>query len=276
MILASEIRAIALKHGIRPDVIEKDYVLSWILSALHHNFLAKEWIFKGGTCLKKCYFGEYRFSEDLDFSLKNEADLTDTNINRILDDVTDYVYEHCGLEISEKRRKITVFKNLDDRLIAQVRLYYRGPISPKSPQQWPRIKLDITSGECFTDIQEVRKVYHPYSDAGEVKFETLCYSFNELFAEKLRAFFERGRPRDIYDIVHCFESKLYQFSEVQNQFVKKCNAKKIPKVKHEQIRMQLDAAKPTWEEQLHHQIPNLSSFTHYEDQLTAYMDEIIK
>jgi len=27
------------------------------------------WAFKGGTCLKKCYFETYRFSEDLDFTL---------------------------------------------------------------------------------------------------------------------------------------------------------------------------------------------------------------
>ncbi len=25
--------------------------------------------FKGGTALKRCYFGDYRFSEDLDFTL---------------------------------------------------------------------------------------------------------------------------------------------------------------------------------------------------------------
>ena len=30
--------------------------------------LKETMIFKGGTALKKCYFGDYRFSQDLDFS----------------------------------------------------------------------------------------------------------------------------------------------------------------------------------------------------------------
>ncbi|MEI6628804.1 MAG: nucleotidyl transferase AbiEii/AbiGii toxin family protein [Alphaproteobacteria bacterium] len=28
------------------------------------------YIFKGGTCLKKYYFGDYRFSQDPDFSVQ--------------------------------------------------------------------------------------------------------------------------------------------------------------------------------------------------------------
>jgi predicted nucleotidyltransferase component of viral defense system len=30
-----------------------------------HEELANSWLFKGGTCLKKCFFETYRFSEDL-------------------------------------------------------------------------------------------------------------------------------------------------------------------------------------------------------------------
>jgi predicted nucleotidyltransferase component of viral defense system len=40
-----------------------------------HEELAGSWIFKGGTCLKKCFFETYRFSEDLDFTLRNVAHL---------------------------------------------------------------------------------------------------------------------------------------------------------------------------------------------------------
>lgn len=36
---------------------------------------AESWVFKGGTCLKKCYFETYHFSEDLDFTLRNEEHL---------------------------------------------------------------------------------------------------------------------------------------------------------------------------------------------------------
>ncbi len=48
-------------------VIEKDYVLGWVLAAISaESALADTWIFKGGTCLRKCYYETYRFSEDLE------------------------------------------------------------------------------------------------------------------------------------------------------------------------------------------------------------------
>jgi predicted nucleotidyltransferase component of viral defense system len=55
--------------GIPWEVLERDYILSWILAGVSHvEALRETLIFKGGTALKKCYFGDYRFSEDLDFS----------------------------------------------------------------------------------------------------------------------------------------------------------------------------------------------------------------
>ena len=51
-------------------VIEKDYVLGWLLAGIaQHPALAESWIFKGGTCLRKCYYETFRFSEDLDFTV---------------------------------------------------------------------------------------------------------------------------------------------------------------------------------------------------------------
>jgi predicted nucleotidyltransferase component of viral defense system len=51
--------------GLRDDVVEKDYVLGWLLWGIGSNeSLGASWVFKGGTCLKKCYIETYRFSED--------------------------------------------------------------------------------------------------------------------------------------------------------------------------------------------------------------------
>ena len=68
MISKEEILHIANQKGITAFMIEKDYVLGWILNAIGDH-LKKYWVFKGGTCLKKCYFPDYRFSEDLDFTV---------------------------------------------------------------------------------------------------------------------------------------------------------------------------------------------------------------
>jgi predicted nucleotidyltransferase component of viral defense system len=69
-----DILARAAEWRLRPDVVEKDYVLGWILVALaQHGETSEHWVFKGGTCLKKCFYETYRFSEDLDFTLNERA-----------------------------------------------------------------------------------------------------------------------------------------------------------------------------------------------------------
>lgn len=70
MIKTREIQQKAQRDGVRDTQIEKDYVLSWILwGVARHQALAQCLVFKGGTALKKIYFDDYRFSEDLDFTL---------------------------------------------------------------------------------------------------------------------------------------------------------------------------------------------------------------
>ena len=66
MIEPKEINRIATTNRVNDRQIEKDYVLSWVLFAISkNNVLKKVLVFKGGTVLKKAYFEDYRFSEDL-------------------------------------------------------------------------------------------------------------------------------------------------------------------------------------------------------------------
>ncbi len=74
MIRSGEIQKKANNLGVRDQQIEKDYILSWILQGIsQHEELSSAMAFKGGTVLKKVYFEDYRFSEDLDFTLLDEA-----------------------------------------------------------------------------------------------------------------------------------------------------------------------------------------------------------
>jgi len=76
MISKNEIREISANLGLSLDVIEKDYVLGWLIAGINVDEELKDhWIFKGGTCLKKCFFGNYRFSEDLDFTITKSSQL---------------------------------------------------------------------------------------------------------------------------------------------------------------------------------------------------------
>src|SRR3970040_2314042 len=51
------------------SVLERDYCLAWFLVGLSRSALREVLVFKGGTALKRCYLEDYRFSEDLDFTL---------------------------------------------------------------------------------------------------------------------------------------------------------------------------------------------------------------
>ena len=74
MIKPGEIQNKAHAVGVRDQQIEKDYMLSWILQGVsQHAALSKTIVFKGGTVLKKVYFKDYRFSEDLDFTLLDDT-----------------------------------------------------------------------------------------------------------------------------------------------------------------------------------------------------------
>jgi predicted nucleotidyltransferase component of viral defense system len=70
VITRRELELLRAEWSLDLGVIEKDYVLGWLLAGIaHHPALARTWVFKGGTCLRKCYYETFRFSEDLDFTI---------------------------------------------------------------------------------------------------------------------------------------------------------------------------------------------------------------
>ena len=70
MVRRAEISRLAYRFGVP---IQKDYVITGVLREPVPLMSTCGLRFKGGTCLKKCYFPEYRFSEDLDFTLEDGA-----------------------------------------------------------------------------------------------------------------------------------------------------------------------------------------------------------
>ncbi len=90
MIIRADIDDRVRLWGLREDVVEKEYVLGWVLWGMGADpLLHRTWMFKGGTCLKKCHIETYRFSEDLDFTVLEdgpiERDEVIEAISRILD-----------------------------------------------------------------------------------------------------------------------------------------------------------------------------------------------
>jgi len=94
MIDRQEILEFAGEVGLDPNVVEKDYVLGWMLAGISQNPRTRDsWIFKGGTCLKKCYFETYRFSEDLDFTLLDGSHLDEAFLRAAFTEIAQWVHQ---------------------------------------------------------------------------------------------------------------------------------------------------------------------------------------
>ena len=125
MIDRGEILAVATDLGLSPEIVEKDYVLGWLLNGIYdHPALSEAWTFKGGTCLKKCYFETYRFSEDLDFTLSDVTHLDAEFLNHAFSEVGVKLYEEIGLQIPADQLRFDVYRNSRGGLSCEGRLYY--------------------------------------------------------------------------------------------------------------------------------------------------------
>jgi len=87
-----EVLDLAREFGLAAHVVEKDYVLGWMLAGIGtHPRIGQAWAFKGGTCLKKCYFETYRFSEDLDFTLTDKSHLEEGVLLETFREIADWI-----------------------------------------------------------------------------------------------------------------------------------------------------------------------------------------
>ena len=200
MVPGTEIRRLAGAWNADFTVVERDYVLSWVLAGLYRQPGLAEWlVFKGGTALRKCYFPDYRFSADLDFTLRSS--LSPDALRAEIETACRILTEETGLELVPV--DFRTLRDVPGEEAHQARIAYTGPLGRLGGQQ-PRIKLDLTIYETLVVSPEWRPVYHPYSDADRLSSSVLVYALDEMLAEKLRAMLRRARARDLYDVWQLF------------------------------------------------------------------------
>ena len=259
MIDRREILSTAGNLGLLPGTVEKDYVLGWLLAGIcSHPTIAPKWVFKGGTCLKKCYFETYRFSEDLDFTVIDETQLNADSLTGVFRDISAWIYEKSGITFPYDKIRFEVFQNNRGRLAAEGRISYRGPIAP-SARDLPRIKLDLTTDEILALPPVNHSVLHTYSDAPGQGIVVQCYGYEEVFAEKVRALAERARPRDLYDVINLFRQDGFRpaSATVREIVAKKCIFKEIPFPTMETLSPLKEQLVEDWVAMLRHQLPAL-------------------
>lgn len=199
MIPRAALQERALEWGLTEEVVEKDYALGWLLWGIGSApALRDRWAFKGGTCLKKCFIETYRFSEDLDFTVLDDRSLEPADLLPVLSEMLDSVEQETGITLLNRP---PVVKLRPGGRSAEGRVYYVGP---RGAPTEAKVKLDLTNDETMVEAIGRRQIAHPYDEALPGDASVACYSFPEVFAEKLRALGERTRPRDLYDVVNLF------------------------------------------------------------------------
>ncbi len=207
MIGEAELRRCAARWGVDPMVADLDYSLGWFIVALYSaSEVAGRLCFKGGTCLRKCYFADYRFSEDLDFTAT--VRLSPDRLLEWVEQATRWAAEMDGPDYRASPPRLETVQDEYGSETYQVRVYYRGPL------RWggnPRaIRLDVTREERLGLLPVTRRLIHPYSDGPVLaQAEIACYTLIEVLAEKVRAVGGQRRfaiSRDIYDIHRLVQS----------------------------------------------------------------------
>ncbi len=185
MIRDGEIKKRARKNGVPASTIERDYAQSWFLK----NFANDDMLLKGGTGIKKVYFDDYRFSDDLDFTMVKE--FREESLEALIKEAIERTVREYGIRFEEDLKLEEVKNGF------KIEVYFRILRSTGSPL---KIKIDLTrpDKEKIVLSPESRRILHNCPDNFDKKVR--CYPLEEIIAEKIRSLFERTRPRDLYDV----------------------------------------------------------------------------
>ena len=248
------------EHGgrrIPENVLERDYCIAWFLVGLSQTPLRNKLVFKGGTALRRCYFSDYRFSEDLDFTLLQP--LSFEKLMKEFDKVYQEVKQASHINFYFSRPDSTTHQNSYTFYLS-----YEGPLPVTSTAK--EIKIDITIKEkVFYPPLEVAvlKSCDEYTDLPEEE-KILVYPLTEIATEKTIALLDRARtePRDLYDLWYLTEqSSTVNLGDCLEAIHAKLihRGKKIEEVYEEFSRKEVRLRK-TWETRLSAQMTTLPEF----------------
>jgi predicted nucleotidyltransferase component of viral defense system len=271
VISLAELRALSAEWQLRLDVVEKDYALGWLLAAIAEDpDLSRTWVFKGGTCLRKCYYETYRFSEDLDFTVVDGGPEEPEQLVAIFRRIGVWLQDQAGLETQVDDQSFRRRQNLRGNPTTEGRVAFRGPTMPPT---LPKIKLDLTSDEVLGQRPVRRAIVHSYSDQPLPTRGVLAYTAADLAAEKIRALAERCRPRDLYDVVHIHRHPdlIGEVARVRTGLRRKCEhaGMAVPESTTIQDSPFREEIEQEWGNMLAHQLPFLPPFDEFWGELDS-------
>lgn len=269
MISIQEIRENARKHGVIPRVIEKDYCLGILLNAISKDAKNNDFVFKGGTALRKCYFDNYRFSEDIDFTVTKRQYNKESTLSKLIKSWCSI--SNDGFGTSFELSKISLEREIYGQESYKAVVHYRGI------EGTGKVNIDFTFYEKVESKPFQKRIKHNYSDEIDYKKAKIpVYTLEEVVAEKLRAVsYIRSYPRnrDLYDINYIANNANVNMKKLVKLFILKCRLKGIDPAMINKVNAKyLSNFQKSWEIQLGHQIRNLPSF----NKVTKEFSEFVK
>lgn len=264
MMTRAVLQRIAGREGVGLAVLEKDYVLTEALRALAQvPLMATTFVFKGGTALRKVYFPQWRYSEDLDFTVT--AGFPQESLEAQLEELYRVVRETSGITLATREMH-------RPNGFARLRIQFRALL-----EQPGTLFVDLTFDEPVL-VPPVRR------DLLTAPFESppaavLAYVLEELMAEKLRSILERGKSRDYYDVWRVLREhrRLLDAEKMRDLYVRKCAHKGLSDNGIEQLMAadRLAAAERYWDTDLAMQIGDLPSFRDVTRELGKFLAGIL-
>ena len=176
MINRAQITRRSAYEKVSARTVERDYILAHIVAAVSNIQEESGLIFKGGTALRLCYFEDYRYSADLDFSMLDGSVADGTAaIQNALQEMHEPV---TGLRLTNQNPP---------------RIAYTGPLGRER-----YLKLDIAGDELILET-EMQALLPRWPDLPE-NTNVLVYSLQEIAGEKLRCVIQRLQCRELYDL----------------------------------------------------------------------------
>jgi len=265
MIKPGEIQQKSRENGVRDQQIEKDYVLSWILKGLAQNEnLSNVLVFKGGTVLKKFYFKNYRYSEDLDFTLLDDS-ITNEQIFEWFKQTFEFVREEANIPLE------IIDNNEHEDGGINFYISFIGPLGGQRSNK--KIKVDISRSEKMEFKPVINKAFKVYTDTDE--FKLLCYPLEEVLIEKMRSVMQRMQARDFYDIWYLMEKHGLNIDFYMNEFKNKCAAKGLKfSMFPAKLSERIPQYKGRWQVSMNDQIKDLPGFEQVEREVQRNLKKL--
>nr|WP_240912126.1 nucleotidyl transferase AbiEii/AbiGii toxin family protein [Thermococcus sp. M39] len=216
--LSEFVEFVVEKSNIRnSSLVKRDILIHRILKDIFSSSLRDSYLFKGGSCLVKCYLGYYRFSVDLDFTWRDQSTWKNLGKKRLRKELLKETGKFGSvLELTAKEidvdfkndvknknyiefgagSKMVTFKLWDrDELIkVQVNFVEKLFFEPKPVMARTLIDNAEITDEEIAYFKDFLKFYTPV--------KVLAYSKEEILCEKVRAILTRRtqKIRDFYDV----------------------------------------------------------------------------